>query len=57
MHVLRVEVSPIGKAALLLERFYQDGPEEPDEPEFIDPGYVDYLEGQYANDGPPEPDF
>jgi hypothetical protein len=56
IHTLKVEVSPIGKAALLLERFYQDGPEEPDEPEFIDPGYADYLDGQYAEDEPPEPE-
>jgi hypothetical protein len=54
MHTLKVEVSPIGKAALLLERFYQEGPDVPDEPDFIDPGYADYLDSQYAADEPPE---
>lgn len=56
MHVLKVEVSSIGKAALLLERFYRDGPELPEETEFIDHGYSDYLDGQYAADEPSETD-
>jgi hypothetical protein len=56
MHVCRVELSDIGKAALTLEVFYREGAPEPEQATFTDPAWLDHMDGLDAAEGPPIPE-